>query len=277
MTGGQPIDGELTPQQITHQMYHERVARIVLMSDHPEALHAPQTSHRAPEIRHRDDIDAVMLAAARGAGRHRHRLRADLRRRIAPQAQAGHGGGPRYAALDQSGGLRRLWRLFGAVELHRDRARWRPIDGPQAPDQPIDLQQGLFLPQGVLPVLRDGARRQALRKQPDPDAVRMLPRCPHPALPEIDRGLEPCPCRCRWHRGADHQCDSWHGRPCRRQDPDGAGHGGSGAEGRRGDEPCPDFAPRPSRGRPPHRGGQADLLLGADSGGGVVEGLHRSV
>ncbi len=59
MTGGQPIDGELTPEQITHQMYHERVARVVLMSDHPEAYRmadlAPGT-----DLRHRDEIDAVM-------------------------------------------------------------------------------------------------------------------------------------------------------------------------------------------------------------------------
>lgn len=61
MTGGQPIDGELTPEQITHQMHDERVARIVLMSDHPEA-YAPQDLAPGTEIRHRDEIDAVMLA-----------------------------------------------------------------------------------------------------------------------------------------------------------------------------------------------------------------------
>ncbi|HMS93785.1 MAG TPA: indolepyruvate ferredoxin oxidoreductase family protein [Tabrizicola sp.] len=60
MTGGQPVDGSLTPQQITHQMYHEGVARIVLMSDRTDLYTA---SELAPgtEIRHRDDIDAVML------------------------------------------------------------------------------------------------------------------------------------------------------------------------------------------------------------------------
>lgn len=61
MTGGQPIDGELSPEQITHQVYHERVARIVLMSDHPEVYRAADLAPGA-EIRHRDEIDAVMLA-----------------------------------------------------------------------------------------------------------------------------------------------------------------------------------------------------------------------
>lgn len=60
MTGGQPIDGVLTPQQITHLMYHERVARIVLMSDRPD-LYTPAELAPGTQICHRDDIDQVML------------------------------------------------------------------------------------------------------------------------------------------------------------------------------------------------------------------------
>lgn len=60
MTGGQPIDGELTPEQITHLVYHERVARIVLMSDHPELYRAADVAP-GTRICHRDSIDAVML------------------------------------------------------------------------------------------------------------------------------------------------------------------------------------------------------------------------
>jgi indolepyruvate ferredoxin oxidoreductase len=59
MTGGQPIDGELTPEQITHMVHHEGVARIVLMSDHPEVYRAADLAP-GTEIRHRDNIDAVM-------------------------------------------------------------------------------------------------------------------------------------------------------------------------------------------------------------------------
>ena len=60
MTGGQPLDGELTPEQITHQVRHEGVGRIVLMSDHPE-LFRPADLAPGTTIRHRDEIDAVML------------------------------------------------------------------------------------------------------------------------------------------------------------------------------------------------------------------------
>lgn len=59
MTGGQPIDGVLTPEQITHLVHHERVAKVVLMSDRPDLYRsgdlAPGTS-----VHHRDEIDAVM-------------------------------------------------------------------------------------------------------------------------------------------------------------------------------------------------------------------------
>jgi indolepyruvate ferredoxin oxidoreductase len=59
MTGGQPHDGELTPQQITHQLHHENVHKIYLLSDKPELYPAADL---APGVivKHRDHIDAVM-------------------------------------------------------------------------------------------------------------------------------------------------------------------------------------------------------------------------
>ena len=59
MTGGQPHDGELTPQQITHQLHHENVRKIYLLSDKPDLYPA---SELAPGVivKHRDHIDAVM-------------------------------------------------------------------------------------------------------------------------------------------------------------------------------------------------------------------------
>jgi indolepyruvate ferredoxin oxidoreductase len=60
MTGGQPIDGTLTAPQVTHQLHHERVGTIYLLSDRPDLY---QASDLAPGtvILHRDHIDAVML------------------------------------------------------------------------------------------------------------------------------------------------------------------------------------------------------------------------
>ena len=159
MTGGQHVDGELSPQQITFQLHAEGIREIYLVSENPASLsgvrhrarrqdRAPRRARRRPEgLPHRE-------------GRFGDRVRADLRGRKAPPPQArpdGRSGAPRH---DQSGRLRRLRRLLGAVELHFGRAAGNR-DGPQAHHQPVDLQQGLFLRKGLLPVLRHHRRRQA--------------------------------------------------------------------------------------------------------------------
>ena len=59
MTGGQPVDGDLTPQQVTHQLYQEGVKPIYFLTDRPDAY---ALSEMAPGVilKHRDYIDAVM-------------------------------------------------------------------------------------------------------------------------------------------------------------------------------------------------------------------------
>jgi indolepyruvate ferredoxin oxidoreductase len=61
MTGGQPIDGHLTAPQITHQLFHEGVGAIYLLSDRPDLYPAPDLAPGVV-VRHRDHIDAVMIA-----------------------------------------------------------------------------------------------------------------------------------------------------------------------------------------------------------------------
>ena len=59
MTGGQHVDGELSPQQITFQMHAEGIRHIYLVSEKPQLYPA---SDIAPGVitRHRDELDAVM-------------------------------------------------------------------------------------------------------------------------------------------------------------------------------------------------------------------------
>src|SRR5437868_1234317 len=59
MTGGQHVDGELSPQQITFQLHSEGIRDIYLVSENPEAYPA---SDIAPGVKtaHRDELDAVM-------------------------------------------------------------------------------------------------------------------------------------------------------------------------------------------------------------------------
>ena len=58
MTGGQHVDGELSPQQITFQLHAEGIRNIYLVSENPDAYPA---SDIAPgvKIAHRDELDAV--------------------------------------------------------------------------------------------------------------------------------------------------------------------------------------------------------------------------
>ncbi len=58
MTGGQHVDGELSPQQITFQMHAEGIRNIYLVSENPQLYPA---SDIAPGVitRHRDELDAV--------------------------------------------------------------------------------------------------------------------------------------------------------------------------------------------------------------------------
>jgi len=58
MTGGQHVDGDLSPQQITFQLHAEGIRNIYLVSETPEAYPA---SDIAPGVKvaHRDDLDTV--------------------------------------------------------------------------------------------------------------------------------------------------------------------------------------------------------------------------
>ncbi|MEP5779341.1 MAG: indolepyruvate ferredoxin oxidoreductase family protein [Hyphomicrobiales bacterium] len=59
MTGGQSVDGNLSPEKITHLMYQEGVKKIYLITDEPERY---KKGDLAPDviIGHRDTLDAAM-------------------------------------------------------------------------------------------------------------------------------------------------------------------------------------------------------------------------
>ena len=59
MTGGQTLDGELTPTQITHQLKAEGVWPVYLVTDEPDQYPASQVA-QGVLVRHRDYLDTVM-------------------------------------------------------------------------------------------------------------------------------------------------------------------------------------------------------------------------
>jgi indolepyruvate ferredoxin oxidoreductase len=58
MTGGQPVDGPLSPSDIARQVAAEGVAKVVVVSDDPEKYPAGYFAS-GTEIHHRDDLDRV--------------------------------------------------------------------------------------------------------------------------------------------------------------------------------------------------------------------------
>jgi indolepyruvate ferredoxin oxidoreductase len=61
MTGGQHVDGDLSPQQITFQLHAEGIREIYLVSENPQ-LYPIADLAPGTKIAHRDELDAVMKA-----------------------------------------------------------------------------------------------------------------------------------------------------------------------------------------------------------------------
>ena len=59
MTGGQPVDGQLHVDQITHQAYHEGVKRIAVVSDEPEKYRSGYQFAPGTMFTHRKALDTV--------------------------------------------------------------------------------------------------------------------------------------------------------------------------------------------------------------------------
>ena len=59
MTGGQPVDGKLTVDQITRQMRDEGIARIAVVTDEPEKYDSSTGFARGTTVHHRRELDAV--------------------------------------------------------------------------------------------------------------------------------------------------------------------------------------------------------------------------
>ena len=186
MTGGQKNDGGLTVPQIAQQVAAEGVKRIAVVTDEPWKY-----PRRTPWPKGIDDPPPrhARRRAARTRGHawlHGADLRPDLRRGKAssPQARAVSRSG--QAHRHQRTRLRRLRRLRRAVELRIDPAARHRVR-PQARHRPVELQQGLFLREGLLPVLRFGDRGEAEAGRGGLSKAASLPLLPEPKLPKIDQ------------------------------------------------------------------------------------------
>lgn len=68
MTGGQPIDGPISVAEIAHQVLHEGVKRVIVLSDNPDAYRGKSGMPPSVTIGHRDTLDAVQKELRETAG-----------------------------------------------------------------------------------------------------------------------------------------------------------------------------------------------------------------
>ena len=59
MTGGQPMDGPLSPWLISHQVHDEGVTKVIVVTDEPDKYPAGTDWAPGVTIRHRDELDRV--------------------------------------------------------------------------------------------------------------------------------------------------------------------------------------------------------------------------
>jgi indolepyruvate ferredoxin oxidoreductase len=59
MTGGQPVDGQLTVAMVTRQVLAEGVKKVVIVTDEPEKYQGVTDLAPGTTVHHRDDLDAV--------------------------------------------------------------------------------------------------------------------------------------------------------------------------------------------------------------------------
>ncbi|MBC8023662.1 MAG: indolepyruvate ferredoxin oxidoreductase family protein, partial [Burkholderiales bacterium] len=59
MTGGQPVDGQLTVAMVTRQVAAEGVKKVVVVTDEPEKYQTVTGMEPGVAVRHRDDLDPV--------------------------------------------------------------------------------------------------------------------------------------------------------------------------------------------------------------------------
>ena len=150
----------------------------------PRAYPPPRRTRRDP------------ARAARVGRRHRADLRPDLRCRKASPPQARHLPRPGTSGVHQRGGMRGLWRLRRAVELHVHPAG-RDSPRAQAPHRPVVLQQGLLVPQWLLPELRHHRRRTPAQGPGATDRRNRIRRAAAPAT-----AVKRTPLRHPRHRGS---------------------------------------------------------------------------
>ncbi len=274
MTGGQHVDGELSPQQITFQMHAEGIRHIYLVSEKPELYPA---SDIAPGVitRHRDELDAVMkecrelkgtsaivfvqTCAAEKRRRRKRGLMEDPARRVMINP----------AVCEGCGDCSVQSNCISVEPLETEMGRKRTINQSSC-NKDYSCLKG-FCPSFVT---IDGGkpRRRAPAELGDIGDVAGAGLAAVARQTLQHRGR-----RRRRHRRADHRRAARHGRPYRGQGQHDPRHVRPCAKGRGGAEPCPALRAHARRHLLAHRHRHRRSRDGRRRGGGGLEGHDHAL
>ena len=237
MTGGQHVDGELSPQQITFQLHSEGIRNIYLVSENPGAYPA---SDIAPGVKvaHRDELDTVQrtcrtlkgtsaivfvqTCAAEKRRRRKRGLMEDPARRVMINP----------AVCEGCGDCSVQSNCISVEPLETEMGRKRTINQSTC-NKDYSCLKG-FCPSFVT---IDGGKPR--RRAPASLGDTSLDRSARAGLiPVAGAALQHRGRRRRRHRRADDRRAARHGRAYRRQGQHDPRHVRPRAEGRRGAQPC---------------------------------------
>ena len=186
MTGGQPVDGQLTVPQITRQLAAEGVAQQVVVTDDPDKYPAGSDFAPGVTVRHRDELDQVQrelretsdvtvliydqTCAAEKRRRRKRGKMVDPPRRLFINEQVCEGCGDCSVKSN----------CVSVQAVETELGRKRRID-QSACNKDYSCLKG-FCPSFV--TVHGGKLRRASGRSPDPAS---LERLPQPMLPDCER------------------------------------------------------------------------------------------
>ena len=279
MTGGQHVDGELSPQQITFQLHSEGIRNIYLVSENPDAYPA---SDIAPGVKvaHRDDLDAVQrtcrtlkgtsaivfvqTCAAEKRRRRKRGLMEDPARRVMINP----------AVCEGCGDCSVQSNCISVEPLETEMGRKRTINQSTC-NKDYSCIKG-FCPSFVT---IDGGkpRRRAPANLGDTGLGDHRRSARAGLVPVAGAALQHRGRRRRRHRRLDHRRAARHGRAYRGQGQHDPRHVRPRAEGRRGAQPCPALGTHRRRHLFAHRHRHRRSGDGRRRGGGRRQGHHHAL
>ena len=277
MTGGQHVDGELSPQQITFQLHSEGIRDIYLVSENPAAYPA---SDIAPGVKvaHRDELDAVQktcrtlkgasaivfvqTCAAEKRRRRKRGLMEDPARRVMINP----------AVCEGCGDCSVQSNCISVEPLETEMGRKRTINQSTC-NKDYSCLKG-FCPSFV--TIDGGKPRRRAPANPG-DARRHRRSAGAGLVPLAGAALQHRGRRRRRHRRADHRRAARHGRAYRGQGQHDPRHVGPRAKGRRGAQPCAALRAHRRRHLFAHRHRHRRSRDGRRRGGGRRQGHHHAL